>query len=157
MEVFNGYEFDAEELKNACDTVGLNNKVEDLDSLCTEETVNVTYIDLRALSDSNLVHMYHNKDNWDVDRVATYLEKHPFLYAEISLIKETRVNFPPYKMVVRSIKTLIDFYVKDRHAGIFDLMHNPIDNQVYCVEAEIHSLSENEGSCIFNEFCKEPS
>ena len=75
MEVFNGYEFDAEELKNACDTVGLNNKVEDLDSFCTEEAVNVTYIDLRALSDSNLVHMYHNEDNWDVDRVATYLEK----------------------------------------------------------------------------------
>ena len=85
------------------------------------------------------------------------MKKHPFLYAEISLIKETRENFPPYKMVVRSIKTLIDFYVKDRHAGIFDLMHNPIDNQVYYIEAEIYSLSENEESCIFNEFCKEPS
>ena len=29
-------------------------------------------------------------------------------------------------------------------------MLNPIDSQVYCVEAEIHSLSENEGN-VFSE------
>lgn len=154
MEVLNGYEFDAEKLDQACETLGLNRKVEDLDALCEQDAVIATYIDLRALADSNLVHMYHSNDNWEVDRLATYLGMHPFLYVEISLTKETEAGLPPYKMAVHSIKTLIDFYTKERPAGLGELMRNPMSHDVYYVEAEEHSALENKGSCRFKEFCR---
>lgn len=159
----NGFLFSEDELAQASQTVGANEKLNDLESLCNGKSFRATYLDLRRMADSNLVYMYGNSDsNWDVDRLAKLIEDHPFLFTRVHLIKEeaneeSDIDCLPYQLTLESIETLISFYFDNRGAGFTSLIDLCFSRyKPYYIEAEIHGLNESDGqSCSLRLFCED--
>ena len=143
--------YDEDELENACEKVGLNGRLEDPDLLCGKDHVKATYRDLATMAESGKYHMYFNDDSWDVERLSNFISKYPFLYAELLVTKESEPEFPPYKIELDSIGTLVSFYDagKRAHAAWENLISSAVFySENKCVEAERHSTSDGE-SCSF--------
>ncbi len=152
MLLLEGFLYDEKELDEKCKDFGLNEKAEDLDGLCKERSVNATYSDLRALADSGLVHMHYSSDNYEVNELATFFEMHPYLYAEITISKETDDKKPPYKLSLQLIRTLSTFYYAGIGAEWISLITNCLlqFNPAY-IEADRHEYGEeNEQSCMLD-------
>lgn len=156
-----GFFYSEEELAQACKTVGLNDSLSDLSSLCNGKPIKATYLDLRRMADSNLVYMYNNSDsNWDVDRLAKLIEDHPFLYAKVYLTKEkdsedSDDNCLPYRLTLDTIGNLITFYCAKRNVNWETLIGLCISRyDAYYVEAERHGIDEDGQSCSFKVSCE---
>lgn len=143
MVLLEGFLYNPDELAEACNKIGLNEKAKDLNALCQVDSFKATYLDLKSLADSGLVHMYYSKDNWDVERLSDFITSHPYLYVELSMIKETNPECPPYKIILRSIETLSSFYFAGRHAEWINLVTRCVSNwQAYYIESEKHEINE---------------
>ena len=144
MVLLEGFLYSPDELADACKKVGLNEKAEDLDALCEAESFKATYLDLKAIADSGLVHMYYSEDNWDVVRLSDFIESHPYLYVELTMIKETNPDCPPYKIILRSIETLSSFYFFGKGTEWTNLVDRCISSwHAYYIESEKHEWDES--------------
>lgn len=151
----NGFAYNPEELEKYIKDAGLNERVKDLDALSEVNMINANYLDLRALADSGQVHMYESDDNYHVEQLAGFLEEYPFLFVEISLVKEKDKNLPPYKLILHSIRELCEFYYPDENnANWIRLINICLTTyDAYFIQAERHGIDDKDNmGCSFTAF-----
>ena len=151
----NGFAYDPKDLEKYIKDAGLNERVNDLEGLSKEKMINACYLDLRALADSGQVHMYESGDSYQVEQLADFLANHPFLFVEISVVKEKDKNLPPYKLILHSIRELCEFYYLDENnANWIRLINMCLTTyDAYFIQAERHGIDDKDNrDCSFTAF-----